>query len=436
MLLPAAAAETLSEALATSYLSNPQLLAGRAELRATNEFVPQALSGWRPTITGNASVGKTWVDSGFANERQDFEPRLAGVSLDQPVYRGGRTVAGTREAEHLVLAQRARLVSVEQDVLLQTVTAYMDVLRDEAVLELNKNNESVLKRQLDASRDRFEVGEITRTDVAQSEARLSGAVASVTAAEGLLIASRARYVEVVGQTPGKLETPPITSGLPQTLDEALRVAVVANPDVVAADYVERAAQDGVDVVFGELLPSVNFNTSIERTKEFSGQTDDDTSARVELQLVVPFYQAGQTTSRVREAKKRASQRRLELAQQRRTAEQFATSAWQAFSTAQAQIVSFEDQVRSNEIALEGVREEASVGSRTVLDVLDAEQELLDARVNLVRAKRDEIVAAFQILASVGNLTARDLDLPVEYYDYQADYLRVRNKIWGVSVVED
>jgi len=431
-----ALAQSLTEVLATAYTTNPALLAGRDELRAQNELVPQALSGWRPTISGTASAGSRWADSKIGTNQTN--PRDIGLDLTQPIYRGGRTVASTRQAENLVLAQRARLVGVEENVLLNAATAYMDVVRDMAVLDLSINNEQVLARQLSASRDRFEVGEITRTDVAQSEARLAGATAGRIAAEGELAASRARFVEVVGDAPGTLETPPIVTTLPGSLEEAIEVAVSANPDVVAADYVERAARDGVDVVFGELLPSVSVRTTLLDEHDASPfvDTGEQKTATVEAQITVPLYQAGDVASRVREAKKRASQRRLEMAQQRRTASQIATTAWEALSTARAQIKSFQAQVRSDEIALEGVREEAQVGSRTVLDVLDAEQELLDARVNLVRAKRDEIVAGFQILQAVGNLTARDLNLPVEYYDYQADYLEVRNKLWGTSVNEE
>jgi outer membrane protein len=422
-----AAAQSLTDVLATTYESNPQLLAGRAQLHATNELVPQALSGWRPTIAGTASLGRSWIDSDVGSSSSN--PRAVGASISQPVYRGGRTVASTREAENLVRAERARLVGIEQDVLLDTVAAYMDVVRD-------INHQQVLTRQLEAARDRFEVGEITRTDVAQSEARVARANAGRIAAEGDLTESRARFVERVGEAPGTLETPPILATLPASLEEAIDVAATANPNVVAADYVERAARDGVDVVFGELLPSVALQGQVEYSDEDSEFASDRTTADIEAQLTIPLYQAGEVSSRVREAKKRASQRRLEMAQQRRTAAQVATSAWEALSTARAQITAFEAQVRSAQIALEGVREEAQVGSRTILDVLDAEQEFLDAQVNLVRAKRDEIVAGFQLLAAVGNLTARDLDLPVEYYDYQADYLEVRNKLWGISVDDE
>jgi outer membrane protein len=427
-------AQSLSEVLSTAYQSNPQLLAGRAELRATNELVPQALSGWRPVITATGQAGSQWVESDtFTSDRS---PRSIGVGVSQPIYRGGRTVAQTRQAENLVRAQRARLVGVEQDVLLQSVTAYMDVLRDTRVLDLNINNEQVLARQLAASRDRFEVGEITRTDVAQSEASLARARAQRIGAEGQLTTSRANFVEAVGEAPGTLQTPTILGALPKSLEETINTAVVTNPNVVAADYVERAANDGVDVVFGELLPSVSLQARIDRQHDISASARDATVSSIQAQVTIPLYEAGEVTSRVREAKQRASERRLEMAQQRRAAADLATSAWQALETARAEIIAFQAQVQSNEIALEGVREEAQVGSRTVLDVLDAYQALLDSQVSLVTAKRDEIVAGFRILSAVGNLTARDLDLPVEYYDYQADYLRVRNKLWGISTEED
>jgi TolC family type I secretion outer membrane protein len=275
-------AQSLTDVLATTYSTNPELMAGRAELRATNELVPQALSGWRPTIAGTASIGRTWIDSEVGSDATN--PRTVGLSLSQPVYRGGRTVSATREAENLVLAQRARLVGVEQEVLLDAAAAYMDVVRDAAVLELNVNNQQVLTRQLEAAQDRFEVGEITRTDVAQSEARLAGANAGRIAAEGDLTESRARFVQVVGEAPGTLETPPILATLPGSLEEAIEVAVNANPNVVAADYVERAARDGVDVVFGELLPSIALQGDVEYGEEQSTFADDRTTATVEAQV--------------------------------------------------------------------------------------------------------------------------------------------------------
>lgn len=423
-------AETLKEALALAYDNNPRLLSSRAELRATDEFVPQALSGWRPTVTVDGQVGREWEDSSEAGS-DDLTPRAANLGVTQPLYRGGRTVAGTRQAENQVLAQREVLESVEQDVLFEAVVAFMDVLRDEAVLRLNINNEQVLQRQLEAARDRFEVGEITRTDVAQAESRLSGANSGRIAAEGQLTTSRAIYRQVIGQMPGSLVRPGPAEDLPATEDEAI-ASSDSNPNVQAAVYIERAAREGVDVVFGELLPEVSLRGDLTTGEDISQSGVQSDSAAILAQVVIPLYEAGATHSRVREAKERVSQRRQDIETQRRFAAQDATTAWRALETARSQIAAFESQVRAAEIALEGVQQEAAVGSRTVLDILDAEQELLDARVSLVRALRDEVVASYQLLAAVGRLTAADLDLPVEIYDVEEHYEEVRDKWWGVG----
>jgi outer membrane protein/adhesin transport system outer membrane protein len=424
------AAETLEEALAATYTSNPTLQAARAELRATDELVPQALSGWRPTASINGEVGEEWEDSNISGD-ETRTPRSANLNITQPIYRGGRTVASTNQAESLVLAQREFLLGIEQDVLLQGVTAYMDVLRDEAVLQLNINNEQVLQRQLEAAQDRFTVGEITRTDVAQAESRLAGATAQRIAAEGQLISSRAIYRQVIGEMPGSLvETAP-ASNLPASEEETV-AGSTSTPDVRAAEYAEQAAREGVDVVFGELLPQISLAgdlTTAEDVSTKNGQTD---SAAIIARITIPLYQAGGVDSRVREAKQRVSQRRQDIETQRRFAAQTATTAWRALETARAQIQSFESQVRAGEIALEGVQQEAAVGSRTVLDILDAEQELLDARVSLVQAQRDEVVASYQVLSAVGRLTALELGLPVETYDVERYYHEVRDKWWGLG----
>lgn len=432
-----AVAETLQEALSKAYLNNPTLEAARAELRATDELVPQALSGYRPSVSINGQIGaqESQVSGSTLPATNDDFSAVGSVDLtvNQPVYRGGRTEAAVDQAEALVRAQRASLLSIEQDVLLNAVTAYLDVLRDMAIVELNKNNELVLARQLEATRDRFEFGEVTRTDVSQSESRLSEAVAQRIAAEGRLEASRALYRQFVGDTPGTLTWPQPPADLPATEPEARTMAETYNFDVLAAEYIERAAAQGVRVVHGELLPQVSLLGTL-RSQTDMWDTDDGRtdSASIVAQVTIPLYQAGQTESRVREAKQRVVQRRDQIAAQRRAAAQFATDAWQQLVTARAQIVAFRDQVQAAEVALEGVRQEQEVGYRTVLDVLDAEQELLEARVNLVSAQRDEIVAAFQLLSAVGRLTAQSLMLEVPYYDVEAYYDQVRNKWWGLT----
>jgi outer membrane protein len=441
LLLPSLAAgalgaETLADALIKAYQTNPQLLAARAELRATDELVPQALAGWRPTAIVNGDVGEAWsrhtgTGGGGTVGSNDFTPRGANLEVTQPIYRGGRTTAETSQAEDLVLAQRSLLADVEQTVLLDAATTYMDVVRDSATLDLNRNEEEVLRRDLEATQARFDVGELTKTDVAQAQSRLASATAARIQAEGQLRASRARYAAVIGDQPGTLETPAAPGGLPAA--EAETVAASDNaPRVAAAQFNERAAADGIDVAFSDLLPSLslvgNAGTSDESSSPHTGQD----SASIMLQLTVPLYQAGAPEANIRRSKQVASQRRQELQNERRAAVANAIDAWQALETARASIVSFEAAVAANKIALEGVRLEAEVGARTVLDVLDAEQEYLNSQVSLVAAQRDEVVAAYQVLAAVGHLTARDLSLPVPYYDVEAYYRAVRDKAWGTG----
>ncbi len=423
-----AGAQTLAEALAGAYATNPTLMAARAELRAVNEGVPQALSNWRPNLTVTGSAGKQRIDSkaSFSSTKETTTPFEATARLIQPLYRGGRTLAATERAEHEVRAQRSTLQSVEQAVLLRAVTAYMDVWRDQAVIEFNVKNEMVIERQLEATEDRFTVGEVTRTDVAQAETRLAVATADRIAAEGALRSSRAVYAEVIGSAPGVLPPPPPLEGMPASLDAVINLAVSRNPDILAASFAEKAARRRVREVVGELLPSVQINASLshsEETNQRSGETD---RAQILAEVTIPLYQQGAVSSRVREAKQISNQRRIEIDESRRRIEQEAISAWEGLQTARAQIRSFESGVRAAEIALEGVRQENAVGARTILDILDAEQELLDAQVNLVRSQRDEVIAGYQVHTAIGRLTARDLNLPVEVYDPEVDYLKVRN----------
>lgn len=431
-LLPghSAAAQTLQEALAQAYLNNPTLDAERAELRATDELVPQALSGWRPSLEAAGEFGVERSDSRAVSGGEATSTRQPGsvqLSIVQPLYRGGRTVASTNRAENLVQAQRGTVLSTEQQVLLDAATAYLDVVRDQAVLELNVNNEQVLSRQLQANRDRFEVGEITRTDVSQAESRLAGSIASRIQAEGLLSASRAVYTRIIGSPPGSLEAPTPTFTLPSSLEEAIELALANNPNVVSAEFAEAAARDSIDVVRGEQFPEASLRGDLTRSWEPTSTISRSDGAALTAQIRVPLYQSGAVSSRVREARQIANQRRIEIEETRRAVRENAIRAWVALKTAQASIDSRRSQVRAAEIALEGVRQEAAVGARTTLDTLDAEQELLDARVNLVQAQRDEIVAAFQVLTATGQLTAQQLQLPVDYYEFDEHYRNVRHK---------
>ncbi len=428
-------AESLDEALAAAYMDNPTLLAARAELRGVNERVPQELSNYRPSVFVDGQAGIERIDSdpprGGATTNEPWEVLL---DVEQPLYRGGRTVAGVARAEAEVQAQRARLQSVEQDILLSAVTAYMDVWRDEAVLQLNINNEKVLARQLEATQDRFDVGELTRTDVAQSESRLSRATAERIGAEGNLTASEAVYQEVIGRPPelASLQPPDTLPGLPGVQDEVVRAAVDNNPDVISARFDETAAERQIEVSRGQLLPEA-FLTGEARHSENFGSSDSEVDlVRGLFEVTVPVYQQGLVSSQVRESKQTTVQRKRQVDEATRSAERFAIDAWASLETARAQSESFRAEVRSTEIALEGVRQENAVGARTILDVLDAEQEFLDAQVNLVRARRDETVASYGVFAAMGRLTARDLELAVEAYNPDEDYQAVRDRWFGLD----
>jgi outer membrane protein len=435
-----ALAEPLNQALAMAYASNPQLLEQRAYLRSVDQGVAQALAGWRPTLTVNAdgsSVKRSDYDAQGVRQRDLWrQERSVGVTLTQPVFSGFRTVNSVDQAKHQVDAEREHLRSVEQSVLLAAVTAYLDVWRDLAVLELNINNEQVLQRQLEASRDRFAVGEITRTDVAQSEARLSRAKADRVTAEGNLQVSRATYQKVIGKSPEDISRVPPVDALPPDLPTLLREAVGGNPDFKTADYTVQAKDDAVGVVRGELLPSVNLSASAGRFNDQTYSDDQMNVYSVGATMTMPLYEAGGTYARLRAAKDQLAQSRKALERVQRQVVETATSSWESLTSARAQIVAYREEVRASEIALDGVRREAEVGSRTVLDVLDAEQELLDARVSLVKAERNQALASYQVVSAVGRLTAADMGLDAPLYDPKAHYDDAAGAWFGTGVYSD
>ncbi|HVO01228.1 MAG TPA: TolC family outer membrane protein [Candidatus Cybelea sp.] len=436
----AAEADDLNTALGQTYLGNPTLDAARAQLRATDEGVPQALSGWRPTVSGQVTAGPQWLHNGTdatkkfpvdGDRNQQFFPRTYSITVTQPLFSGFGTVAGTKAAENRVRAGREQLLDTEQQVLFQAVQAYMAVLTDASILELRKNNEKVLEAQLRATEDRFSAGEVTKTDVAQAQSRLQGATADRVAAEGDLAAAKAVYRQVIGQEPVQLSMPNVPANLPVKEEEALGLAQ-QQPQVIAAEFLEQATRDDIDTQFSQLLPSISLQGSFNHTDEENNNREHADEGTILGVLTVPLYQAGAPDSRVRQAKQLYQQARKQLDEARRTADQQAVQAWQALITAQAQIVSFQEQVRSTDIALDGVRQEQSVGARTVLDVLDAEQEALTAKVNLVTAQTNLVVARYQLLAAVGRLTAKDLALNVQLYDPTQHYDKVRDQFIGTG----
>jgi len=289
----------------------------------------------------------------------------------------------------------------------------------------------VLEAQLQATNDRFQAGEVTKTDVSQAQASLQGAIAAATAAEGDLTASMAVYRQIVGQEPVQLSMPNVPPNLPQKQEDVVAMSQQA-PIVISAQFIEAATKDDIDTQFSELLPSVSLQGSVSRADEQASDRDSTTDGTILGVLTVPLYQAGAPDSRVRQAKQLYQQARRQLDEARRSAAQQAVGAWQTLETAQAQITSFEEQVRANTVALEGVRQEQTVGARTVLDVLDAEQALLISKVNLVTAQTNLVIARYQVLQAIGQLNAKALALNVPLYDPSQHYNQVRNKWWGTG----
>ncbi|MGE0714769.1 MAG: TolC family outer membrane protein [Alphaproteobacteria bacterium] len=429
-----AGAQTLEEALANTYNTNPQLLAERARLRAADEQVPQALSGWRPTVTASGSYGyaaeRTRV--GSLHQTEHLGPLGGSIIISQPLFRGGRTVANTERAVFSIQAQRAQVIVVEQQVLQQAAQAYMNLYRNMAVVQLNANNIEVLKRQLEAAQDRFRVGEVTRTDVAQAESRLARAVADKREADGNVEVAKATFERVIGLAPINLVFPKRVPKTPGTRDEATKLAYDNNPQLVGARFNELAARSNVRSITGELLPSVTVEGSVTHNREQANENTKQTVGQVIGRVSVPLYEAGSTYSRVREAKQTAGQRRIDIETNRRQIFEQASSSWDTLVTARARIQALYENIRAASIALDGVQQEAAVGSRTVLDILDAEQELFNARVNLVSSQRDEIVGVFNLTAATGRLTARLLGLNVELYDMDAYYESVKDKWFGLG----
>lgn len=428
-------AETLAEALASAYSGNPDLGAERARQRATDEQTAQALSGWRPTVNAAADIGVTDTDTDpNVGSNGTAYPADISITLNQPVFRGFKTVKGVKRAEANVEAGRQNLLAVEQQTLFDTVQAYMNVIRDRRILSLRQRNVTVLREQLRASTERFNVGEVTRTDVAQSRARLSLSESTVAEARSNLAASIATYNKVVGHAPGSLKYPKLPK-LPRSLDSANALAEKINPNILSAAFVAEAARHNVGVVKGDLLPTVSLQASASKT--IADLDDDDRQRTEQLSLLgsvsVPLYEAGSVYSAVREAKQTESQRRIEIISAARTVRESVVTSWNALIAARETIASAKSQVSANALALDGVKQEYLVGSRTTLDVLNAEAELLDAQVILAQAERDQVVFAYQVLGSVGQLTARSLSLGVHYYDPIENYDDVRNKWFGTGV---
>ena len=444
-----AAAETLADAIAMAYESNPTLQAQRSTQRALDETYVQARAGWRPTLS--ASVGDTFLETrtpggrGIVDTNGDGIPdaavstsvqeRYTGnatLSLNQPLYTGGRVAAAVSGAEADILAGRENLRRVEAQVVANVIQAYLDVRRDQESLRIREENVSVLQRQLDESKARFDVGEITRTDVAQSQARLAASVSQFQLAQAQLAISRANYAAVVGQNPGDLAPEPSLAGLlPADIDKGFDVAEQNNPQLRAAEYAEQASHARVAGAKAERLPQV----SLSATYGFSGagrSIDTDKYSQnitARAGVTVPLFSGGLVSSRIRQQVERNTTDRINIETARRQVLQNLTQTWNQLLAARANITSSDEQVRAALIAAEGTRQEQQVGLRTTLDVLNAEQELRQAQLSQVGARHDEYVAAAGVLNSMGRLEAKNLTPVGPRYDPKTNFGKLRIT-WG------
>jgi outer membrane protein len=434
--------DTIEAALVRAYQTNPQLNAQRATVRSTDENVPQALSGYRTKVALTASAGYQYTDtlSTFAGvgPGQKLEvhgtnpPRSAGLTISQTLYNGNQTANKTRAAESQVSGAREGLRVLEYTVLLAAATIYMDYLRDAAIVEVQRSNVRVLDQTLKQTRDRFNVGEVTRTDVAQSEAQLAAGKTQLLAAEATLTTTRANFRRIIGNEPEALAPgSPVDRFLPTTLPGAIELSLIENPNVTAAMY-------GIDVNFlqvkvneGALLPTVTMQASVQQSYEQQLQVFRTFGASAIAQLSVPIYQGGAEYSLIRQSKETLAQQRLVLEQTRDQVRANTVTAWGQLVAGKAQVASAQAQVTASEIALNGVREEAKAGQRTTLDVLNAQQALVNARVALVTAQHDRVVASYAVLSSVGRLSPQVLNLPTTVYDPSVHYQQVCDSWYGV-----
>jgi outer membrane protein len=441
-----ARADTLEWALVQAYQNNPSLNAQRAALRAIDENVPQALSGYRPKLSVTGSGGFNYFNqtnkavnqSVFPNSvnytsiAEDLPTRQFGATATQTLFNGFQTANRTRQAESQVAGARETLRVTEQQVLLDAATAYMNLIRDQAILDLNRRNVEVLTEQLKQTRDRFNVGEVTRTDVAQAESRLAAGRSQLLQAQSNYITSQANYRRVIGVNPGRLDPgTPVDRLSPATVQRAIVEGETQSPSVLAAMYGVDFAELAVKISEGALYPNLGVTAAYTQQYDVQPQQLKNTNFSILGQLTVPIYQGGAEYSAIRQSKETVGQQRLNLDVNRDQARATVVQSWGQLDAAKAQIESTTAQVNAAEIALNGVREEARVGQRTTLDVLNAQQELVNARVALVTAQHDRVVASYTLLSAVGGLSMQRLGLNVMVYDPQVHYQQVRDAWIGV-----
>jgi outer membrane protein len=441
------AAETMSGALARAYMGNPDLNQQRAGVRATDETLPQASATWRPTATATGQFGYNYFDLhtsgggamigavpvGGTKLRRATDPGALGVTITQNIFNGNRTLNGVRQAESNIFEARETLRNTEENVLLSAATAYMNVLRDTAILDLRKNNIIVLEEQLRQTRDRFNVGEVTRTDVAEAASSLATGRSDYFTAESNLKTSVADFRRVIGIEPKRLEPArTIENLLPHTLGVAVDLALAEHPGVQAALHAVDAAALQVKLAEGQLYPSLNVVGHVERDYNLQGFPGlRFFNSAISAQLSVPIYQGGADYAAIRQAKEALGQARLQADLQRDLVREMVVSTWSQLESARAVIASSKAAVKAAEIALDGVRQEAEVGQRTTFDILFQQQVLLNARVGLVTAQRDRVVASYAVMSSVGRLSAANLNLTVTEYDPTIHFDQVKDKWFGL-----
>jgi outer membrane protein len=434
-------AETISGALIKAYLTNPDINTQRAAVRVADENVPKANAGYLPTVSATANVGaergntSLFGPNNSAAGSTDFTvfPRGYGVTANETVFNGGRTLNSIRQAESQVFGAREQLRNTEQNTLLSGVTAYMDVLLDTAVLDLDNNNVQVLQEQLRETRDRFTVGEVTRTDVAQAEASLASAQATALSAVATLQAAVATYRQVIGDQPTKLApVKPIVAPLPKTLPEAISISQIEHPSISASLHGVDAAQLQIKIAEGALYPTIGISASVSKQYDASGIPGFQVlQGQIMGQVNIPIYQGGAEYASTRQAKENLSQQEIQTDSLRNQVRQNVVAAWGRVEAQVGVVRAARAAVSANEVALTGVREEAKVGQRTTLDVLNAQQALLQSRTTLVTAEHDQVVFSYQLLSSIGRLNIPTLGLAVAEYDPRVHFDQVKNKWIGL-----
>ncbi len=429
-----AAAETLPDALTRVYQTNPQLNAERARLRATDEWIPQALAGYRPQVAGLLSAGYQTLQNGLpdgTSQSATLHPWTAGVTISQPLFNGFRSANSVRQAESQVRSGREALRVVEQGVFVDAVTAYMSVVADQALVESQRASLTFLRETLATTRVRLNAGDVTPTDVAQAEARYNRGVADLNAAEVALAVAQAAYTQVVGVPPGRLTaSEPVDRLLPRSREEALATSRRDHPTVTRATYEVDVAQAAIRIAEAALMPSASVQGSVSRTVETDTTltTTSTNQASVIGQANVPLYDGGFASSQVRQAKERHGQARIVLDQVRVASDAALATAWSTNEGAKTAITAAEAEVKAATIALRGVQREQQAGQRTTIDVLNANQDLVAARARLILAQRDRVIASYVLLATMGHLDHVVLALKTPGYDPQVHYTQVRD-VW-------